>query len=416
MSPTRSLRVVLASVGTRGDVQPMVALARALAARGHVPLLLAPPNFAEWAASLGLAFQPIGPDVRALMASQPQLLGGNPWRAYRAVRDFFKDETPRMASQLLDACRHAEALLWSGGVLCAPAVAEHLQLPALGVLFSTCSVPSGRHPPPTSTRHGRPAWVNRLQWALLGALMWRPIGGPLNRQRQRLGLPALSLGRQLFDGPALAMACDPLLFPPDPAWGGRIPSVGFVFFDDPAPLDPELSDWLDAGPPPVYIGFGSMSGAGPSRIEALIVEAVQSVGRRGLVGAGWAGLGGLALPPGWRRVGDVPHARLFPRVAVVVHHGGSGTTAAALRAGVPQVLLPLILDQYHHAHRLHQAGLTPRPVPMERISAAELAASINAALQAPAGPRLAAAARLQGSDACGEIVRRIETMAGAVLA
>lgn len=412
MSEPRPLRVVLASVGTRGDVQPMVAAALALAARGHQPLLLAPPDFAPWAASLGLAFRPLGLDVRAFIAGQPQVLSGNPWRAYRAVRDFFAVETPRMAQALCEACRGADVLLWSGGVLCAPAVAEHLGLPALGLLYSSCSVPSGCHPPPTSTRHGLPAWVNRLQWALLGAFLAGPVGRPLNRQRRALGLPALPLGRQLFEDPALVLACDPGLLPPDPAWAGRIPSIGFVFFDDPTPLDADLSAWLGAGPAPVYIGFGSMSGKGPARIDALVVEAVRAAGRRGLVGTGWGGLGGLALPPDWRRVGDVAHAQLFPRLAVVVHHGGSGTTAAALRAGVPQVVLPLILDQYHHAHRLHLAGLAPRPVPMERVTAQQLAAAITEALSAPAAARLAAAERVRASDARGELIRRVEAMAG----
>ena len=110
-------------------------------------------------------------------------------------------------------------------------------------------------------------------------------------------------------------------------------------------------------------------------------------------------------------VRDAPHALLFPRMAVVIHHGGSGTTAQTLRAGVPQVLLPLILDQFHHAHRLYLAGISPRPVPMEKITAAELTCAIQAALQLPPGPRQAAATRLRHSDGRGDIVRRIEAMA-----
>jgi UDP:flavonoid glycosyltransferase YjiC (YdhE family) len=409
---SRPLQVVLASVGTRGDVQPMVAVALALAARGHQPLLMAPPDFETWVSSFGLAFRPLGPDMREFIANQPQMLSGNAWRSYRAIRNFYADETPRQAARLIDACRGADALLWAGGVLCAPAVAEHLRLPALGLLYSTSSVPSSCHPPPTSTRHGRPAWVNRLKWTLLGALLADPIGRPLNRQRRALGLPALSLRRQISDGPALALACDPVVLPPDPAWADRIPSIGFIFLDDPTPLDAELEAWLDAGPAPVYIGFGSMSGAGPARVEGLVVEAMRKVGLRALVGTGWGGLSGLALPSGWRRVGDVAHARLFPRMAVVVHHGGAGTTASALRSGVPQVVLPLILDQYHHAHRLHLAGLVPQPVPMERVTAVELAASIIGALSTSAALRQAAAQRLQVSDACGELVRRVEAVAG----
>ena len=163
----------------------------------------------------------------------------------------------------------------------------------------------------------------------------------------------------------------------------------------------------------MFVGFGSMSGAGTDRVERMIVEAVSATGRRCIVGAGWVGLGASALPPGWRVVRDAPHALLFPRTAVVVHHGGSGTTASALRAGVPQVLLPLILDQFHHAHRLPLAGIAPRPVPMEKITATELAGAIQAALELPEGPRQGAAARLRASDGRGDIVQCIESMVAA---
>lgn len=164
----------------------------------------------------------------------------------------------------------------------------------------------------------------------------------------------------------------------------------------------------------MFICFGSMSAEGTDRIGRMIVDAVSATGRRCIVGAGWAGLGAGTMPAAWRVVREAaPHALLFPRVAAVVHHGGSGTTASALRAGVAQVLLPLILDQFHHAHRLHLAGIAPRPVPMERITAGELAEAIRTALAMPGGPRLAAAERLRASDGRAEIVRRLETLVAA---
>lgn len=167
---------------------------------------------------------------------------------------------------MLDACRDADAAVWAGGALVEPSVAEHLGRPALGVLFSTCSVPSGRHPPPTSTRHGQPAWVNWLRWWLLARVMARVmahlLARPLNAQRRRLGLRANSLQALLFDDSPVVVACDPVIFPPDPGWGGRMPVMGFTFLDDPAPLDPALAAWLAEGPPPVYVGFGKHVGAG----------------------------------------------------------------------------------------------------------------------------------------------------------
>jgi UDP:flavonoid glycosyltransferase YjiC (YdhE family) len=151
-----------------------------------------------------------------------------------------------------------------------------------------------------------------------------------------------------------------------------------------------------------------MAGQGTQRIDNLLRSALEPGGRRVLVGSGWGGMGRQDLPGHWRMLDSAPHDKLFPRVAVVVHHGGAGTTATALRAGVPQVVVPLILDQYYHAHRLHLAGLAPPPVAMERISAQQLSEAVGAALGQPAGPRLQAAQRLHAGDASGQIALRIE--------
>lgn len=141
-----------------------------------------------------------------------------------------------------------------------------------------------------------------------------------------------------------------MLLPPDPAWNGRYPYAGFLFLDDGTPLDPSLEAWLAVGDPPVCIGFGSMAGESPERVGKMLFDAVRGSGRRCLVLTGSAKLfgetGGAAIvPDGFFVTKSAPHGALFPRCAVVVHHGGSGTTAAAARAGVPQVVLPMMLDQ-----------------------------------------------------------------------
>ncbi len=406
-----SLKVVLATVGSRGDVQPMLALAQALAARGHVPVVAAPPNFEAWTRSLGFEFAAVGMDMQVFLAEHSDALTGNPVKMVKEMSRYFNEQIPRQASQLLLACDQADAVLYGGLAVAAPTVAEHLRLPLLGILYTTCLLPSSRHPPPNIPWHGLPHWMNDLIWRtnrLLGDTLMLKT---LNTMRAGVGLPpADHIRPHLIDDQPLVIAADEELFPPDPLWQGRYPYANFIFYDDPAPLDPELDGWLSDGEAPIFVGFGSMSGAGTDRVESMIIEAVSATGRRCIVGAGWAGLGAGALPVGWRVVRDAPHALLFPRTAAVIHHGGSGTTAQALRAGVPQVLLPLILDQFHHAHRLHLAGVAPRPVPMEKITAAGLADAIQAALDLPSGPRQAAASRLRASDARREIVQRVEAM------
>jgi vancomycin aglycone glucosyltransferase len=405
------MRVVLAAVGSRGDVQPMVALAQAFVARGHVPIIAAPPNFGTWVRSFGFDFAPVGVDIQVFLAEHSEALTGNPVKMLREMSRFFNEQMPLQAQQLRPVCDRADAILYGGLAVVAPTVADHMRLPVLGVLYTSCMLPSSQHPPISIPWHGLPNWMNDLLWRAI-RLLTDSLGlDTLNSVRASFGQPPVEdIRRYLFEDHPLVIAADEVLFPPDPLWQGRYPYVNFIFVDDPAPLDSGLEAWLCDGEPPVFVGFGSMSGKGTARVERIIIEAVSATGRRCIVGAGWAGLGGGALPKGWRVVRDAPHALLFPRTAAVVHHGGSGTTAQALRAGVPQVLLPLILDQFHHAHRLHLAGIAPRPVPMEKITGAELAGAIKAALELPAGPRQAAAARLRASDGRAEIVRRTESM------
>ena len=414
MKSTGSLRVVLAAIGSRGDVQPMLALAQTLVARGHRPVIASPPNFEGWVRHLGFDFAPLGVDVQAFLSQNEGLMTGNPVKLVKEMNRAFKEQMPSGAEQLDTASKGADIIVWGGLALIAPSVAEHLKLPVLGVVYTTCLLPSSQHPPTAIPWHGLPHWMNDLLWRANRLLGNRLLLDSLNSVRAGFGLAAVKgVRNHVFEDHPLMIAADEILFPPDPLWQGRYPYANFIFFDDPAPLDPELDKWLSEGEPPVFVGFGSMSGAGTNRVESMVAEAVSATGRRCIVGAGWAGMGEGALPKGWRVVRDAPHALLFPRTAVVVHHGGSGTTAQALRAGVPQVLLPLILDQFHHAHRLHLAGIAPRPVPMEKVTATELARAIEAALELPKAPRAKAAQRLRTSDGRGEIARHIEVMAGA---
>jgi UDP:flavonoid glycosyltransferase YjiC (YdhE family) len=411
MNSQRSLRVVLATVGSRGDVQPMLALAQTLRAGGHCPVVAAPPNFADWVKSLGFEFAPVGVDIQLYLAEHSDGLTGNPLKMAKMASRYFNEQIPLQARQLCTVCEGAQAVISGGLALTAPSVADHLRLPSLGVLYTTCMLPSSQHPPISIPWHGLPHWMNDLLWRANRLLSESLALDTMNTVQSGFGLPLIKhLRAHLFEEHPVVIASDEVLFPPDPLWEGRYPYTNFIFFDDPMQIDPELDAWLNDGDPPVFVGFGSMSGAGTNRVENLIVEAVCATGRRCIVGAGWAGLGARSLPSGWRVVREASHALLFPRTAVVVHHGGSGTMAQALRAGVPQVLLPLILDQFHHAHRLYLAGIAPSPVPMEKITAAQLTTAIQTALRLPSGPRTAASERLLASDGRAHIVQRLEQL------
>jgi sterol 3beta-glucosyltransferase len=204
--------------------------------------------------------------------------------------------------------------------------------------------------------------------------------------------------------------------PRPPDWGDHVHVTGYWFPDDAHWQPPDaLLRFLDAGPPPVYCGFGSMPLRDPRRMTATVLGALRQSGQRGILHTGWADLGGSALPPSVHQIDYAPYRWLFPRVSAVVHHGGSGTTAFGLRAGVPAVVVPFVFDQFFWGRRVAALGVGPRPVPARRLSEARLAAAIEMAVSDAGMRRCAAAlgARIRAEDGLAAAVRVIDGALGA---
>jgi len=235
-------------------------------------------------------------------------------------------------------------------------------------------IPSAEHPAPFIRSQTMPGWLNRLTWRLNEVVWVSFIKGPLNRRRRAVGLaPAPAVWPALL-ADVTYLAAEPTLFrsPAQLAPTRELHQLGALFLEEPnAALSPKLDAFLRAGPPPIFLGFGSMSDRNPAKTTAAIVEGARLAGKRIVVSRGWAG---FELPDDEQVcvVGDEPHHLVFPRCAAVVHHGGIGTTHAAARAGVPQAVMPHLLDQFYTAHRLSLAGVG-FGVPRYRLSGARFA-------------------------------------------
>jgi UDP:flavonoid glycosyltransferase YjiC (YdhE family) len=208
----------------------------------------------------------------------------------------------------------------------------------------------------------------------------------------------------------------PHLVPKPPDWGDNHHVTGFWFFGATpgwAP-PPGLEDFLAAGPPPVYVGFGSMHNRDAAAVTALVHEALGRAGQRGVLYTGWGGLREVPRSDRVFAVGAVPHDWLFPRVAAAVHHGGAGTVAASLRAGVPSVLVPFMADQPFWARRVFALGAAPPPVPRKRLTAERLTAAIHAAVTDPAIRRNAAdlGGKVRAEDGVDRAVEMFERYVG----
>ena len=402
------MRVLVTAMGSRGDVQPMLALACALRARGHDVVVSASADFTDWAGELGLSFVSSGENAQQWLQSHWDDINGGPRRFLRALKTFVDELFPTWFATTVGAAQGADAIV-SANQFAARSAAEKFAIPLVCVAYSPTLFRSAYHAPLFLRWQTLPRWMNRVLWATCDRLLWGLMKRYINAGRRKHGLsPVASIPRHLFEGVPYLLASDGVFAPAPPDWTRfDITLTGPWFYDDPASLDADVSAFLDAGAPPIYIGFGSMVSSDVERLTRILLDGAGD--RRLLLSAGWAGLGKAQLPVTAKVVNaPMPHARLFPRVAAVVHHGGAGTTAAAMRAGAPQVVVPHLADQFYNAHRLSVLGLAPPGIPIKRLSAARLHGALDATLAMPAAPRVEMAARLSAGDGLAQAVAIVE--------
>ncbi|WP_189226160.1 glycosyltransferase [Saccharothrix coeruleofusca] len=387
------MRALLVTHGTRGDVQPVLALAVALRRAGHGVLMAAPHSAAAMAAEHGVEFAGLDEGPNRLLDDPllRQAVDGG-YRGLRgkvtAVRTARRIK-PLMAEVLRDLGRiardSAADVVVHTPALPAQHVAELLGVPAVLAALQPGWVPTAAFPCPMLPLPRLPKSLNRATYLLVGATL-RAYAGIADRWRvDQLGLPRRRgahdpLRDEHGRDRLVLQAFSPLITPVAPDWAAAVRTTGFWFLPEASwTPPPDLERFLSAGPPPVYLGFGSMAGRDTARTGRIVAEAVRAAGVRAVLATG---RGGLAPPstPGVHIIDQVPHQWLFPRVSAVVHHGGAGTTAAALAAGVPQVVCPFVADQPHWAQRTHAVGVAPPPVRQQRLTATALAEAVTAAV------------------------------------
>lgn len=349
------MRIVLAGFGTRGDVQPIVALAQALTARGHTCSLFVPPNIVGWVRTFGFETTSVGLDYERVAHAAST---GRALDVFRLL-PLLRAEVAAQAAAMEGAVAQAQVLVAASLCAAGRTLAERFRVPYVFIVFTPNIFPSREHPPPSVTKIDTPRWFNRLAWWLNDRLWQWLLRRSVNAQRLAWGLaPVRDVWFALL-GHKNLVATEPSLAAL-PALTREVPGcaqLGAILLPEQAELSPETARFLDAGPPPVFIGFGSMGDKDPRRTAARLLEAVRLAGVRALVSRGWAGLDHHAAPEGVLFIGSEPHGKLFPRVAAVVHHGGSGTTHTAMRAGVPQLVMPHLLDQYYWAFHVRRLGI-----------------------------------------------------------
>jgi rhamnosyltransferase subunit B len=415
------MNVLLNPVGSHGDVHPFIGIGRALRDRGHRVTLITAAPFRELAERNGFDFAAVGTEEEYdAFACNPDL-----WRPLRSMRVIFGGESfarnLRQSYRLLaDRYEPGDTVLVGGSLaFAARLVHDALGAPLATVDLQPVGLGSVADPPLFPTLRMRPwwpHWFRRLLYRAGDAFVLDPlIGPPLNALRRELGLPPVSrVWTRWRCSPQLILGLFPDWFASAPDWPPQFRTVGFVRYDqgDSKELPAALRDFLDAGPPPVVVTFGSAMRRGRPYFEAA-VEACKRLGVRGLLLAKGGDQIPPALPPTVAHADYAPFSQVFPRAAAVVHHGGIGTTAQALTAGVPQLVMPLAFDQPDNARRLERLGVG-RSLPPKHFTGPAAAAVLKELLTSPAVATAcrAAAAKLSAADPLDEVCRLIEGLKG----
>ncbi len=370
------MRIALVVDGTRGDVQPMLVLGETLAARGHSVRVCAPPDFREAAEAAGLEFRPVGRDVRAWLAEHADAFGGKPVRMLREAVRYSRECLQAQFDALPDATADAERIVGAGVQIAGPSMAAIRGVPYRYLAYCPVLLPSTEYPSFVTARQTLPRWANRLSWRATRTFFNHVFCEALSSRRAALGLPPVTdvLGHLVGERPTLA--ADEELAPVPADCPLEVRRIRGLQPGEGEPLPAKLESFLAQGSPPVYVGFGSMTAPDPAQTTRDILGALCAVGCRAIVSRGWAGLGGEPLPEDVIEIDAVSHVRLFPRLAAVVHHGGAGTTTAAARAGVPQIVVPHLADQFYWGRRIELLGLGPPAVPRRRLTAGRLATAL----------------------------------------
>ncbi len=350
------MRILLSTIGSRGDVQPLVALGMELRALGQDVHFCVPPDFREWIESFGFSVTPIGPELRQAAARPPAAATPPTPEMLRQIAEATiatQFQTVTAAAQGCDLIVGATALQ-----LAARSVAERLGIPYVFAAYCPTVLPSPHHAPIPWPGQGTTTASdvdNRELWAH-DAQRWNGMwSAALNSHRVSAGLPPVDNVRHHIFTDRPWLAADPTLAPwPEPTELSVVQTGAWVLPDE-RPLSPELEAFLSAGEPPVYFGFGSTHAS--QDLSQVMIQAARALGCRAIVSQGWAELSLIDDAPDCLAIGEANLRALFPRLAAVVHHGGAGTTTLAALAGVPQFVLPQVYDQPYWAERVQRLGI-----------------------------------------------------------
>jgi len=412
------MKITILTYGSRGDVQPFLALALGLQKTGHTVKLAAPHRFTAFVEGHGVSFIPLAGDPE-IISQRLNDAGANPIRMIRAMSDYLFSIAEQVARRAFAACDDADLIVHSfafttGG----HSLARKLCIPDISVQAFPAFAPT-RELPSVATPNLPPGILGYFFHWLFTQIFWH--GGNLGFRRLRRADP------DFFDldlywpftpddsrlTTPLLLACSPTVIPRPDDWSSpHIHIPGYFFLESKDAYQPtvELDDFLADGEPPVCVTFGSMINRDTKRIYHSVFDALSTTKNRAVILSGWSDIQNLGLPENVLVLKSVPHDWLLPRCKLVVHHGGAGTTAAGLRSGIPNIVVSFAADQPFWGARVHAIGAGPRPIPVKKLTAKKLvAALVKADEDAIRNGAQAVGRKIRAEDGVGVSVEFVET-------
>ncbi len=408
------MKITILAIGSEGDVRYLFALGKALLTEGYTINFATHRIFETRVSNLGFDYSLIRVNPGEFLNSDAGQVAVKQGR----VLDFIRTLKPVVQEAGIDswtACQGTEALIYSPVAWYFGAdIGDKLGVPNLAAWPQPVD-PTSAFPSWLVTQNdlGRP--LNRLTYYVTHALSWWPVQSSVNQWRQeQLNLPPHGpfWHHEYHQRPnPVLYSFSPHVVTKPPDWGDHITITGYWFLDEGIRWQPpvELANFLAAGSPPVYIGFGSMSNRTPQEMTSLALEAIALANVRGILATGWGGITNQELPDTVFHIDFAPHDWLFPRMAAAVHHGGAGTTGAALRAGIPCIVVPHMMDQPFWGKRVADLGVGPKPISRKKLTSGSLAEAIKQAVNDQQMRQRAATLGeyIRAEDGIGEAVKVI---------
>jgi sterol 3beta-glucosyltransferase len=364
------MRIIIPTIGTRGDIQPYIALAIGLQSAGHHVVVASHPSLRQLVESYEVPFAPIGPNVD--LGKEAALIRGkskNFMMGFLRVMKFSFRMLEESHTELLELCKGHDLIVVSHSAA-GSMEAEMLKIPTVSATLMPMAIPAND---PKTSAFGKA--IGKLAGGAMGLMMTRP----LDQIRKRVGLP--KMGQYGITSPILNLIpLSPVVSPPNPYWDSRHVITGFWFAPTPqnwkTPV--ELADFLQKGEPPLVISLGAMAISGDDAMQAarITIEAVEKSGVRAII-QGWdEPMSQLNYSEKIFHGGSIPHDWLLDRSSAIIHHGGFGTTSSGLKAGVPSMAVPHIIDQFIWGQKLYELAVGPKPLPRTKLSVEALSAAI----------------------------------------